>query len=144
MAGINGGTISTTGANTIGLALDGAGIATLSNTKVESHGIVASFTGVDAEFTTDNSTLTGNDGVFSADSANASITLTDSSATTEGGLLKASSGSDIELIVNNSALQGDIDADDTSAVSLGLNHDSTLIGAINAVSGDLLVDATSQ
>jgi len=144
MAGINGGTISTTGANTIGLALDGAGIATLSNTKVESHGIVASFTGVDAEFTADNSTLTGNDGVFSADSANASITLTDSSATTEGGLLKASSGSDIELIVNNSALQGDIDADDTSAVSLGLNHDSTLIGAINAVSGDLLVDATSQ
>lgn len=149
IADIDGGKIFTSGINAIGTALYTNAIATLSNTTIESNGVVTSIFADPSSpssiiLSVQNSILIGNNAVFNSDGANSSITINDSRATTSGLLINAENETNLNLEADNSWLVGDVNTDANSYINLNLKNAAELTGAINASQSLLSIDTNSR
>lgn len=141
--------VSTAGAGASALTVSNGGAINLSGSTVtagaaDAHGIYA-FGGTGA---TNSVTLTGSElhaggDLVRVDGASLSATLSAMNDTSSGSgrVLNALNGANVNLVVDSTALTGDLKADSTSTAFVALNRGSVLTGSADPVS--LSIDGTS-
>ncbi|WP_157664841.1 autotransporter family protein [Bordetella genomosp. 9] len=141
--------VSTAGAGASALAVSNGGAIDLTGSTVtaaaaDAHGVYAfGGTGAPNAVTLTGSELHAGGDLVRADGAALSVTLNAMNDTSSGSglVLNALNGANVNLIVDATALTGDIKADSGSTASVVLNRGSVLTGSIDPVS--LSIDGTS-
>ena len=144
-ATLNGSSIITSGENSIGLAMAGSSIAMLSETSINSQGMAVNITatgGGTSHLKIEGSALQGALGILKINSANADIFTKGVTASTQGDLLFASNGAEVQWNADNSTLSGHIIVNGTSNADIFFNNQTEFTGSIDQAS--LNIDNSSR